>query len=403
MTSGIQKVAVFTGTRAEYGLLVPVLRRLEQSPKVELSLIAAGTHLSLLHGMTIDAIEQDGFHVDARVEMVLASDSTTAITKSIGVALIDLAIRLEQLQPDLLVILGDRYEILAAAFAAMMAGVPVAHIHGGEVTIGAFDDSIRHAVTKLSHLHFVATDVFASRVAQLGEQPENIHVVGAPAMDVISSMSPAPRSKLEEELGLTLRNPLVVLAYHPSTVPGEDPFRTSRELLAAMDDLRPGALVCNLPNADPQYGSIRSALRDYAEARDWAVAVSSLGHEHYLSLLRHADLIVGNSSSGIIEAPVLGTPAVNVGQRQDGRPTAESVLTVPPNRAAVLQACRAALEPEFRSMAAKVESPYDLGISVATNIVQIIEETDLHGLLKKTFVDRFEPRSSGERPRIGLN
>lgn len=382
-----KRVAVFTGTRAEYGLLVPVLRKLVQSPAVDMSLLVAGAHLSLLHGMTIDAIVDDGFRIDARVEMLLASDTPTAITKSIGLALIDLATRFEQIEPDLLVVLGDRYEVLAAVTAAVIAGVPVAHIHGGELTEGAFDDSIRHAITKLSHLHFVATPEFGRRVAQLGEDPERIHVVGAPAVDVINAMSPVPRADLAADLGLELTAPLVVVAYHPSTIPGEDPLATTLEILAAVDDLDAGSIVCSLPNADPNFAPIRQAILDYADTRPNVRAVSSLGHERFLSLVRHADCVVGNSSSGIIEAPALHTPAVNVGQRQQGRPLAPSVIPAEPNRLAVLAACRKALEPSFQTLASTSSSPYDIGVSVGATIVREIERTDLPSLLRKRFVD----------------
>ena len=393
-----KRVAVFTGTRAEYGLLAPILRQLEQSDQVEMSLLVAGAHLSLLHGMTIDAIVDDGFTIHGRVEMLLASDSPTAITKSIGLAVIDLGIRFEQLQPDLLVVLGDRYEVLAAVTAAVVAGIPVAHIHGGEVTEGAFDDSIRHAVTKLSHLHFVATPEFGRRVAQLGEDPDRIHVVGAPAVDVINAMSPVSRADLERDLGLELVSPLLVLAYHPSTIPGEDALETTIEILAALDDLDAGSIVCSLPNADPNFAVIRQTLLEFAAERQNVCVVSSLGHERFLSLVRHADCIVGNSSSGLIEAPALHTPSVNVGQRQKGRPLARSVISSSTERREIRRACETALEPEFREQAATSSSPYDMGVSVASTIVQAIETTDLAGLLRKRFIDAGTASIKTDRP-----
>lgn len=381
------RVAVFTGTRAEYGLLVPVLRQLEQSERIDMSLLVAGAHLSLLHGMTINAIIEDGFTIHGRVEMLLASDTPTAIAKSIGLTIIDLGIRFEQLQPNLLVVLGDRYEVLAAATAAVVAGIPVAHIHGGEVTEGAFDDSIRHAVTKLSHLHFVATEEFGQRVAQLGEDPGRIYTVGAPAVDVINAMSPVSRADLERDLGLNLVSPLIVLVYHPSTIPGENPLETTIEILNALDELAVGSIVCSLPNADPSFSLVRQALLDFAGERDHVCAVSSLGHERFLSLVRHADCIVGNSSSGLIEAPALHTPSVNVGQRQKGRPLASSVVSSTTSRTDVLRACNLALDPEFKKVAEEGSSPYDIGVSVASTIVRTIENTDLSSLLVKRFVD----------------
>lgn len=381
------RVAVFTGTRAEYGLLVPILRQLHQSDAIETSLIVAGAHLSVLHGMTVDRIVEDGFTIDARIEMLLASDTRTATTKSVGLALIDLASHLDRLDPDLLVVLGDRYELLAPVVAATIAGIPIAHIHGGEITEGAFDDSIRHAVTKLSHLHFVASEQFARRVEQMGEDPEHVHVVGAPAMDVIREMSPISLDELSDEVGAPLTTPLVVVAYHPSTVAGEDASTTIAEILAAVSELDGASVVCSLPNADPEFLSVTEQIEGFCRDHPRAVAVASLGHRAYLSLLRHATCLVGNSSSGLIEAPVLGTPFVNVGDRQAGRPMASSVISTDPQRAEILTAIRRAMSDEFRTGAANTTSPYDLGVSVAMAIVREIERTDLSRLTRKRFVD----------------
>lgn len=383
----IQRVAVFTGTRAEYGLLVPVLRQLQQSPRFDLKLIVAGAHLSLLHGMTIKAIEADGFHVDAKVEMLLASDTASAVTKSIGLSLIDLAIRIEEMAPALMIVLGDRYETLSAAVASVVAGVPVAHIHGGEVTEGAFDDSIRHAITKLSHLHFVATKEFGRRVAQMGEEAFRIHVVGAPAMDVIAGLAPVRRDELERLIGTRLGDSTVLVAYHPSTIPGEDPLETTRAVLAGVEAASPSTIVCNLPNADPQFAAVRGEVLEFVERVPNAVAIESLGHESYLSLLRYASCIVGNSSAGIIEAPVLGTPSVNVGQRQMGRPMAASVLSVGVSAADIEVACTQAMSLEFQKRAAECDSPYDLGVSVASGIMHTLLSTDMSSLTRKRFVD----------------
>lgn len=382
-----RRVAVFTGTRAEYGLLVPILRRLSQSDQIEMSLIVSGAHLSILHGMTITAIQADGFRIDATIEMLLASDSATAITKALGLGLIELASTLDRLRPELLVLLGDRYEILAAATAALIAGIPVAHIHGGEVTQGVFDDSVRHAVTKLSHLHFVATPVFAQRILQLGEQPENIHFVGAPALDVISDLVDSGPADLSDALGTELQDPVVLVAYHPSTIPGEPPLDAVNEILAAVDDVDAGTIVCSLPNADPMFNVVRERLDLYAESRHNAVAAASLGHQRYLSLLRRAAVIVGNSSSGIIEATALGTPTVNVGQRQAGRPMSPAVRTVAPKRHEIAAALRWAFDPATQDLARTATSPYDSGVSVAAAVVEVIERTDLTALSRKRFFD----------------
>lgn len=375
---------MFTGTRAEYGLLVPILRRLQQSASTDMSLIVTGTHLSLLHGMTVEAVEADGFMIDERMEMVLAADSPTAVTKSLGLCLIDLAGALERQRPDLLVVLGDRFEVLAAATAALVAGIPVAHIHGGEITEGAFDDSIRHAVTKLSHLHFVATEEFAQRVRQLGEPPGRIHVVGAPALDVISSMAPITPSDLSSGLSFPLADPIILVVYHPSTIPGEDPASAIDAILNAVAQFPEASVVCSLPNADPKFNTVRARIEAFATANQNVLAVSSLGHERYLSLLRHASVIVGNSSSGIIEAPALGTPTINVGQRQKGRPMADSIRQVEPEEDAIAASIAKLLTDGTQEASG---SPYDLGVSVATSVVRVIEETDLPSLLRKSFVD----------------
>lgn len=389
-----RRVAVFTGTRAEYGLLVPILRRLEQSEMIDVQLIVAGSHLSMLHGKTIHAIEDDGFEIDERIEMLLANDSATAITKSLGLGLIELGGTFERLSPDLLVVLGDRYEVLAAAIAALVANIPIAHLHGGEVTEGAFDDSVRHAITKLSHVHFVATEEFARRVRQLGEPADRVHVVGAPALDVIADIAWPTRDELSSDLGIDLPEPLVMLVYHPSTIPGEEPLAAIDEILAALDDFEHATVVCSLPNADPKFGQVRDRINEYAASRPNVTAVASLGHRRYLSLLRHASVIVGNSSSGIIEAPSLGTPTVNVGQRQKGRPVATSVSTVLPRRADVSSAVAAAIQSKMEiGDGTGVVSPYDLGVSVASRVVQIIENAELGTLVRKRFDDWDETES----------
>ncbi len=381
------RVAVFTGTRAEYGLLVPILRALTVDERFDPKLIVGGAHLSLLHGMTIKTIVDDGFTIDARIEMLLASDSPSAVTKSMGIALIDLASRLEELRPDILILLGDRYEVLSVAVACVVAGIPIAHIHGGEVTEGAIDDSIRHAVTKLAHVHFVATEDFARRVRQMGEEPERVHVVGAPAMDVISGLGPLTVDELVSDLGLALENDVVIVTYHPSTISGEDPGDAVAEMLSALKRLENTTLLCSLPNADPQYSEVKEAIERFVDLNDNAILLPSIGHRRYLSLVRHASLVVGNSSAGLIEAPVLGTPTVNVGQRQRGRPMAPSVIQANPDADDVYRACTTALTTEFQEIASRRVSPYDRGVSVASEIVRVIAESDLGRLTRKVFVD----------------
>lgn len=382
-----RKVCVFTGSRAEYGILAPILRRLKQDPSFDLRLVVAGTHLSLLHGETYRQIEEDGFEIEARVEMVLASDTPIAVTKSIALALIDLGGIFERLKPDLLLVLGDRSEVMGAAVAATVSNVPIAHIHGGEITRGSFDDQIRHAVTKLSHLHFTATEEFRRRVIQMGENPERVYTVGAPAIETIRSLNPLSISELELIVDHPLEPPVVVMAYHPVTLPGEDPEVAVHAILSALGQLEVGSLVLSFPNADPRFSHIRRALEEYLINDYRAVGLSSIGHRAYLSLLSCAQLMVGNSSAGLIEAPAFGTPAINVGIRQEGRPRADSVCDVPINTESIRDACRRALASEFQAKAKKARSPYDLGVSSATIIAEVLGKIDIGQLLAKTFYD----------------
>lgn len=385
--SSVKRIAVFTGTRAEFGLLTPILRELSSDESVELTLIVAGSHLSSLHGMTVTDIEREGFRVDARVEMLLASDSSSAATKSLGIALIDLASIFERFRPELLLVLGDRYEVLAAATAATLAGIPIAHLHGGEITEGAFDDSIRHAVTKLSHLHFVATSEFGRRVRQLGEEDSRIFVVGAPTVDAISSLAPLTRTQLEAEVGFSLSKEFALVIYHPSTIPGESASDAVGAIFRAVDrhdDVMP---LCFLPNADPTYGDVRAAIESFVESRPNARLIASLPHGLFLSLLRQASVIVGNSSAGIVEAPLLGTATVNVGQRQEGRPRAPSVLDVPPDEQEIYGALARVRRPDFQSLVEKRASPYSTGISASAAVATVLRSMDLSTLLAKRFSD----------------
>lgn len=382
-----RRVCVLTGTRAEYGLLVPILRRLREDDRFDLKLVAAGSHLSLLHGETYRQIESDGFRIDAKVEMLLASDSRVATGKSLGLALIEFAGLFDRLSPEVLVLLGDRSEALAGAVAATVCSVPIAHIHGGETTEGAYDDAIRHAITKLSHLHFTATDDFRRRVIQMGENPERVYTVGAPSVEAIKMLRPLPTAELEQILGAHIQKPLLLLVYHPVTLPGEEPARTVQEILAAVEELEFGTLAISLPNADPRFAEIRERLIGFASGREDVIVFSSIGHEAFLSLLGLADIIVGNSSCGIIEAPSLRTISVNVGIRQQGRPRAESVIDCEAETVAIREACEHGLRLAETGDRLGGESPYDVGLSSAVQVTEILAGVDLPKLLLKRFFE----------------
>jgi len=378
---GGRRVCVVTATRAEYGLLRPVLRALHDEPGVVPQLLVTGAHLAPDLGRTAAEIEADGFPVDERVEMLLSSDTAVGTATSMGLGLIGVAGAVARLAPDLLVVLGDRYEALAAAAAAHLARVPVAHLHGGETTAGAVDDAFRHALTKLAALHLVAAEPFRRRVLALGEAPDRIHVVGAPGLDAIRTLVPLPDAELAATLGVALRPPLLVVAYHPATL-GEPPLAGLAAVLTAVERFPDATVVATEPGADTGGRAVAAELRAWAARRPDRRAVhASLGGHRWLSLLARADVLVGNSSSGIIEAPALGTPTVNVGARQRGRLRGPSVLDAGPDPAAIAAAVATALAPAFRSRL-DGGSPYGDG-RTGPRVARILRDVDLHGLLVK--------------------
>jgi len=312
----MRKIAVFTGSRAEYSLLHPLLTGLRENPRITLQLIVAAMHLSPEFGMTARQIEADGFVADARVEMLLSSDSPVGVAKSMGLGLIGLADALDRLRPDVLILLGDRFETLAAAQVALVMRIPIAHIHGGEVTQGAYDDAIRHAITKMASLHFVAASDYRRRVIQLGERPETVFDVGALGVESIRLAERHPVELLSRTFGFDFGRPYLLVTYHPVTAGDEDPVSSTDALLSALDGVPGYRLIFTYPNADNGGRAILERIQEYASNQVGRVlAVPSLGREFYPSVLAGAAAVVGNSSSAIIEAPALGIPAVDVGIR----------------------------------------------------------------------------------------
>ncbi|MDE2495187.1 MAG: UDP-N-acetylglucosamine 2-epimerase (hydrolyzing) [Alphaproteobacteria bacterium] len=355
-------ICVATGTRADYGILLGLLRAVTSAPDRRLQIIASAAHLSPEFGMTIGEIERDGFHVDACVEMLLSSDSAVGITKSIGLGTIGFGEVLAQLHPDLLVIPGDRYEALAAAQAALIVRVPIAHIHGGETTEGAFDESIRHAITKMAQFHFVAAERYRQRVIQMGEAPERVFNVGAPGLDNLATMDWIDLVGLESELGLRLGRPLFLVTYHPATLSDRDPMLAMDELLAALDGFPQATVVFTYSNADPGGRSLITRIEAWVKANAGrAKAFPSLGQRRYMSLLRVADVAIGNSSSAVIEAPALKVATVNIGDRQQGRLRATSIIDAVENRTAISAAIERGCSPQFRARLADTVSLYGEG------------------------------------------
>jgi UDP-hydrolysing UDP-N-acetyl-D-glucosamine 2-epimerase len=381
-----RKICIITGTRAEFGLLRTMMRHLQASSDVTLQVLVTGAHLTRIHGDTIAEIRADGFTVDAEVDMLLASDSRRAVGQSLGLAVMGLTNALDRLAPDIVVLLGDRYEVLAAAQAAMLLGIPIAHIHGGERTEGAIDDMIRHAVTKMSHLHFTATEEFRRRVIQLGEAPERVFNCGATGLDNIAELDPVSREELESAVGIKLDAPILLVTYHPVTLNTlEDAdFDVFLDVLAERNGMR---IVFTGANADALGQKINAKIENFCEARPTTCArVTSLGFRRYLSLMRISAAVVGNSSSGIVEAPFIGVPTVNVGTRQYGRPRAPSVIDCGLTHNEIRVALDKALSKDLQSLARKCISPYGTpgaGSRIATHLRRV----SLDGILRKRFFD----------------
>lgn len=384
---GKRKICVVTGTRAEYGLLYWLMKEIEADDALELQLIATGAHLSPEFGLTYKTIEQDGFHIDAKVEMLLSSDTPVGITKSMGVELIGFADALERLKPDIMVLLGDRYELLVAAEAALVANVPIAHIHGGEITEGAIDDSIRHCITKLSHIHFASNEEHCRRILQLGEDSRNVHEVGIAGIDNIVRMTLLSLEELEKSIDFSLGEKYFLVTYHPVTVLGYQKREALRNLLDALDAFPEYQVLITKSNSDAGGREINRMIDDYAAAnKNRVCARMSLGQKRYLSAMKHASAVIGNSSSGLLEAPVLKKATVNIGERQKRRHREKSVIDCAEEKKDIVAAIRKAVSPEFQTGIQDMEIPHADG-KIAVRMKNILRDIPLEGLFKKHFVD----------------
>jgi UDP-N-acetylglucosamine 2-epimerase (non-hydrolysing)/GDP/UDP-N,N'-diacetylbacillosamine 2-epimerase (hydrolysing) len=363
------------------------MREIAAEPALELQVVVTGAHLSPEFGSTHRQIASDGFTIDATVDMLLSGDTPAAVTKSMGLGVIGFADALARVRPSIVVVLGDRYEIFAAAQAAMVARLPIAHIHGGEVTEGVFDDPIRHSITKMAHLHFVAAEPYRARVVQLGEDPARVFNFGTLGIENIRKLEPLDRGALEADLGIPLRQPTLLVTYHPVTLDGKHPADAVNALCIALDRFPESTVIITGANADTDGRLINARLQEFA-ARNGsrAVYVTSLGQRRYLSAMMHSDAVVGNSSSGIIEAPAVKTATVNIGARQGGRLKAASIIDCADDADAITRAIGHALSPEFRAGLSEVESLYGSG-DAAAKITQVLKEADLEGILIKPFHD----------------
>jgi|HubBroStandDraft_6_1064221.scaffolds.fasta_scaffold84082_2 UDP-hydrolysing UDP-N-acetyl-D-glucosamine 2-epimerase len=383
------KVALVSGSRADYGLLRPTLAALRADPRFEPCLLVTAMHLDPRFGETVAEMEADGNTITARVPAGSPPREAGDFARNIGRATIAFCDALAGCEPDILLVLGDRFEVLSAALAASALSIPVAHIHGGELSEGSLDDAMRHCITKLSHLHFTATRTYAERVCQLGEDPARVHVVGATGIEAIRELELLDRGELAAALAIEeLSHPLVVLTLHPESLRPDAAGGQAQAVTEALDDALPsnGCVVVTLPNDDPGGAAVRETLVSWGEARTNVHVFANLGQLRYLSLLDCADAVLGNSSSALIEAPSFRLPVVNVGERQRGRMMAANILNAPPERAAVGDALRKALDSAFRRSLEELENPHDQG-NAAEHILAVLGELALEDLSHKRFFD----------------
>jgi len=381
-----RKICVVTGTRAEYGLLYWLMKEISVDNDLALQVVATGMHLSEEFGNTYQQIEKDGFTIDKKVDISLTSDTELAISKSIGLGVFGFADVFNKLQPDLIVVLGDRFEIFSAVSAAMIAKIPVAHLHGGEATEGLIDESIRHSITKMSHLHFVATDEYRNRIIQLGEQPDRVFNFGGLGIDNINKLKLLSKADFESAINFKLGDNNLLITFHPVTLEKSTSRIQFQALLDSISELRNTKIIFTKANCDIDSRVINSMIDDYVAKHENTIAFTSMGQLNYLSALQFMDAVVGNSSSGLIEAPSFKIGTVDIGDRQKGRIKAESVISCLPKKKNIGISLNKLYSKEFQNILDKVENPYGKG-GASKEIVNIIKGVNLHNIIKKPFHD----------------
>lgn len=385
----MKRIGIMTGTRAEYGLLKPLMQEINKDNDLELYLIVSGMHLSPEFGMTYKEIEEDGFEINAKVEMLLSSDSPAGISKSIGLGVIGFADEFQRADLDMLILLGDRYEALSAAISAMVMRIPIAHLHGGELTEGAIDEGIRHSITKMSYLHFTSTEQYRNRVIQLGENPERVFYVGALGVENIKKINLMTKEELERSIHFEIDENTVIVTYHPVTLENNTVEEQFLNLLEVLDRNPKIRMIFTKANADTNGRIVNELIDKYAaQNSERACAFVSLGQKRYLSALKYCRIVIGNSSSGIIEAPSFGKPIINIGDRQKGRICADSVINCGYTQQEIQQAMETALTEEFENKARNCRNPYEKE-NTAANIISVIKDYLLNDKikLKKGFYD----------------
>lgn len=381
------RIAVLTATRAEYGLLRPVIKRLMTSDIFEVKILVTGAHLSNAFGLTIREIENDGYKVEKKVDILLHGNNSVCISKSMGLAMISFGEYFEETPPDYLMVLGDRYETLAVCCAAMNARIPIIHLHGGETTEGAIDEAIRHSITKMSFYHFTSTEEYRKRVIQLGESPNRVFNVGATGVENVLKEPKYSKKELEHIIGMKLDRPYGVVTFHPVTLEG-NVARQCKALIDSIDHYKELKFIITGANADDGGEIINQIFQDYADKNENVYFTCSLGMKGYLSALKYASFVMGNSSSGIIEAPSFGIPTINIGNRQKGRIQSRTVINCGTDREEIIKALEFALSSEVQSITRIVENPYGDG-NTSEKIVKILEERSIKEKmdLKKEFYD----------------
>lgn len=385
----MKKICVITGTRAEYGLLKPLIKKIKEHENLILQLVATGMHLSPEFGLTYKEIESDGYEINEKIEILLSSDSATGISKSMGLAMISFSECFERLRPDLIVVLGDRFEIFSAVSAATVAKIPVAHLHGGETTEGAFDEAFRHSITKMSHLHFTSTEEYRRRVIQLGEHPSRVFNVGAIGIENIKTLNFLSKEELEKSIKFKLGEHFALVTFHPVTLEHGTSEEQFRNLLDALDEFNEMRVIFTKANADTDGRIINKLIDSYVEKnKDRAIAFTSMGQLRYLSTMKYASMVIGNSSSGIIEAPTFKVPTINIGDRQKGRVKAESIINCQPIKDEIKKNIEKLLyDNKYTTKLKDVVNPYGDGNvteKILRKILNFLNE-DLN--IKKTFYD----------------
>ncbi|MFD2044934.1 UDP-N-acetylglucosamine 2-epimerase [Ornithinibacillus salinisoli] len=370
----MKKICVITGTRAEYGLLKPLISKIKNDNQLELKLIVTGMHLSPEFGLTYKEIEHDDFIIDEKIEILMSSDSSIGINKAMGLAMISFSECYQRLQPDIILVLGDRYEIFSAVSAATVARIPVAHLHGGETTEGAIDEAMRHSITKMSYLHFTSTSTYKNRIIQLGEDPSRVFNVGAIGIENIKNINPLPKDVLERDINFRFGQYTALVTFHPVTLENnyssEDQFKI---LLNALDQIEGLKVIFTKANSDMDGRIINTMIDEYVNInRDKYISFTSMGQLRYLSAMKYVDVVIGNSSSGIIEAPSFNVPTVNIGDRQRGRIQAKSILNCPAEKEEIVKAINNALKQEFRKSIRTLENPYGNG-NVSNKVIDEIK------------------------------